>query len=317
MEMRIRSNTNIAMVFICFIVMFALSACASDNSIENAISNGNKDEALSSDCDKNINCEIDIFCYANYADSYAESEYGNHEETIRISLWEIIEREPDLSADDINRFDYQPTLDFLRQYTTIFFGYVFDSVVLEEAPEDFSRIWTNDGTFQRNDIISVSIDVWHESRRGQSRIAHFVYDYKGNRITDAPFVRGSGVYYAIAFSFRLYVLNDDRTPLIIVRYGVPESCAIGFIVYKFIDGKYREIYSLDERRFLRNHQGEIFAYMHGDWTGEETWYSVKIFDDGMRIERLDDEHVPEYETLMWLSPLTALEEHITNIIMGN
>ena len=84
MEMRIRSNTNIAMVFICFIVMFALSACASDNGIENAITS--YDEIKEYFEEKIKTSEQDE---GQTTPNYTfDSEYRNNDEESNVNIWE-------------------------------------------------------------------------------------------------------------------------------------------------------------------------------------------------------------------------------------
>ena len=140
-----------------------------------------------------------------------------------------------------------------------------------------------------------------------------VFSVGGVRITDnVPFIRyNEWTGYSASVSFHLYDLDNSGIPQIVIWYGTPYVGSHA-VVYKFVNGVYREAGGLGEFIVYRNQQGQLFG-VHG-WDSN-WWISITLHNNEFRtteIAPLD----PQRDGLTAVQSLTALENEITAAVMA-
>ena len=173
----------------------------------------------------------------------------------------------DTVNNQISEFGRQAAAEFLSQYISAFsFGFM--------AGDGTYRDWLGSA----GELDARPLVVYQRIDRDPWVV---YYDRQGNRLEDVPFISRD----AVVTSFYLYGLDNDGIPTIILRWGVPETCAVSCVVFRFIDGKYREMGSmLSHYNLFRDYAGRLIVLYNSDMDGVYGYYYLRFTDDGMEKE---------------------------------
>jgi len=188
------------------------------------------------------------------------------------------------SVSHISEFGRQVTKDFLYNFPSIFsFGW---------------KIADTD-QFRHNNDLSISYDpplVWGYGNAWGAGGGGPYFDNHGNIIEDAPFLYN----HAIAWDFFLVNLENSGIPAITIRFGIPDTCAGFFEIYRLINGEFTPIHrSHASPRFFHTDQGRLVMMLfHGDG-GENGYYFMDFEGDDVVFTPIITEEDDNWDEREW------------------
>ncbi|MCL2436929.1 MAG: hypothetical protein FWD00_02705 [Clostridiales bacterium] len=107
------------------------------------------------------------------------------------------------------------------------------------------------------------------------------FDREGNMITESPFIRASDLN---AFRFALYDIDLDGIPEILVTFGVWGTCDVMSVMFRLIDGAYREIDMIVDNynSFFIDPTGRIIHFISHSWCDRISYYHLTFTNDGIQ-----------------------------------
>ncbi|MCL2363267.1 MAG: hypothetical protein FWC71_01235 [Defluviitaleaceae bacterium] len=238
---------------------------------------------------------------------------------------------PEPPADNIaytNESACQAAIDFLSGFTTIFQPHMG---MRDKRTGNFYAWqedlgWTNIDDVPPSEWPLVFQGGWFESvpdahsgfsDTGDVFFGNGFYRADGSSITDVPFIRGlrDGIFHPadfyfgamIASRFALYDFDDNGMPVIIVGFRqigtrIDNGVAWGFslvgsyVMYRFIDGAYREAGIVPSQprghfislfpAFYMNDAGEKLIIIYEDGHYEGRIYTFQLTESGMELAHL-------------------------------
>ena len=196
----------------------------------------------------------------------------------------------------ISEFGRQVAEDFLMQFYPILSGIDLIGVHKSLETNNFYDTRFVEDSFGNwyEDIRQVEIEelagffypnlfayMW--VRGGQGNMDKLVLvDTRGNVITEteAPHILGDAVAWSIT---GMYDMDNDGIPEIVIRFGVPETCNVAGVVFKFIDGEFRQVTGFSSSWLFFDDNGDII-YIAGDFTGSGNYYRLRFTDSGIEKE---------------------------------
>ena len=178
----------------------------------------------------------------------------------------------------------QVATDFIRQYrSTWSFGFLaYDGVYRNFAWEELNP---------RPLVVFESL----------GREPWVVYlDREGNRIENVPYIEGE----SFAGDFSLYDLDGSGIPVIVIRFGIPQTCASYREVFRFVDGEYRLAGRLKAfHRFFYDPDGRVIVMYEDAVNGSHFGYYFFGFNaDGITHESvitLDETEMEQWGDHHW------------------
>ena len=179
-----------------------------------------------------------------------------------------------------SEFTQQHLEDFLSNFLTL---------------TDSFGFLAGDGTyrdFAHNQFETRPLVVWE--RLGEYPwVAYF--DRLGNRIVDSPCIVGEG----FATDFALYDLGNNGIPDIVIRWGIPETCAAFRHLFRFADGEYRYFGTIkDWYNFFHDPDGQLIVLYDSALTGTAAYYFLHFNDNSMQHEPLFDDTELDFQEWM-------------------
>lgn len=145
--------------------------------------------------------------------------------------------------------------------------------------------------------LSHVVEFWYDG--------NYIFDRDGELIDEPPFIGIYDGYWGteIARGFRMFYLDGEDIPLIVVRYTPIQSFGsiLPFsVLYKFIDGVYTEVGNIPALSgFYHNENGELIVFMYGGGIVIYEYNRLKFTDDGIELEFISGHKFCE-ETSTWL-----------------
>jgi len=178
--------------------------------------------------------------------------------------------EPTPSPEPPTEFAYQHLEDFLSNFLTLTGSFGF---------------MTDDGTyrdFSSNIFEARPLVVWERL----SEYPWVVYfDRLGNRLENTTCIVGEG----FATDFALYYLGNNGVPDIVIRWGIPETCAAFRHLFRFIDGEYRNIGTIKGwYNFFLDPDGRLVVLYDDALNGPMAYYYLNFNGSMIEHEHLLD-----------------------------
>jgi len=261
--------------FILFVVLITFSSCVHSPQEQQLLY---LEEAESSK-------ESELFKYSESIEPMLESaEAEIFEDSESIECSEFIE--PMLESTEAPELLPEESISLLPRYIPApveisDFGRTVAENFLREYPNLYSLgTEANDGTFRDFNTSEILDERPLVLLRQISENGHNEYVWLDR--DDVPFVSGA----SIAFSFSLYDFDFSGIPDIIISMGYELfTCAVGHELYRFIDGEYRFIESVNWEEFFYANDGRLIAL-----NSEEMGYyhHISFSENGLIREDITD-----------------------------